>query len=320
VSADIKPTFRYGHFISAGAPKQVCVMLILPEIYETLPHKPYCTNDLGNLVIRPRQTAVKMRYIQHNPPCMTHFICLDIDHEHGAMRWAEEYLPRPRWTTQNPANGHAHIVYELKDPVCTSENGSYKAMTYLALIQAGLVRKTRADPAYSNFITKNPLHGHWRTEEWTKETYELDYLAEFVDLLPLTPREQENGLGRNCTLFDTVRKWAYKAIRDNRGSRWEVWLDSVTRQAMSANMMFSEPLPYSEVKATAKSIAKFCWKQDGYHYNEFITRQSIKGAKGGKVSKRKAVVTSEQSLKPWEDLGISRATYYRRKSKNSETG
>ena len=85
-------------------------------------------------------------------------------------------------------------------------------------------------------------------------------------------------------------------------------------------MMFFEPLPYSEVKATAKSIAKFCWKQDGYHYNEFITRQSIKGAKGGKVSKRKAVVTSEQSLKPWEDLGISRATYYRRKSKNSETG
>ena len=123
MSADIKPTFRYGHFISAGAPKQVCVMLILPEIYETLPHKPYCTNDLGNLVIRPRQTAVKMRYIQHNPPCMTHFICLDIDHEHGAMRWAEEYLPPPRWTSQNPSNGHAHIVYELKTPVCTSEHG-----------------------------------------------------------------------------------------------------------------------------------------------------------------------------------------------------
>ena len=85
-------------------------MLLLPEIYEILPHKPYCTDDLGSLVIRPKQTAVKMRYIQHNPPCMTHFICLDIDHEHGAMRWAEEYLPRPRWTSQNPSNGHAHIV------------------------------------------------------------------------------------------------------------------------------------------------------------------------------------------------------------------
>ena len=81
-------------------------------------------------------------------------------------------------------------------------------------------------------------------------------------------------------------------------------------------MMFFEPLPYSEVKATAKSIAKFCWKRDAYHYNEFIYRQTLKGSKGGKVSKRKPVATSDRTLKPWEALGISRATYYRKKSKN----
>ena len=79
--------------------------------------------------------------------------------------------------------------------------------------------------------------------------------------------------------------------------------------------MFSEPLPYSEIKATSKSIAKYCWKNDAYHYNEFIYRQAIKGSKGGKISKRKPVVTSEQSLEPWKKLGISRATYYRRKTK-----
>lgn len=77
--------------------------------------------------------------------------------------------------------------------------------------------------------------------------------------------------------------------------------------------MFLEPLPYSEIKATAKSIAKYCWKRDAYHYNEFIHRQAIKGSKGGKVSKRKPVATSEQSLKPWEELGISESTYQRRK-------
>ena len=288
-------------------------MLILPEIYENLPLKPYCTDDLGNLVIRPRQTAVKMRYIQHNPPCMTHFICLDIDHEHGAMRWAEEYLPPPRWTSQNPKNGHAHIVYELKTPVCTSEHGSRKALEYLAKIQAGLVRATRADVGYTNFITKNPMHEHWRTEVWTKEAYELNYLADFVDLRPLTSTEKEYGLGRNCSLFDTVRHWAYSAIREHRGKTWEQWYNSVLKHAQNANMMFLEPLPYSEIKATAKSIAKFCWKRDAYHYSEFIYRQAIKGSKGGKVSKRKPVVTSEQSLKPWLELGISESTYYRRK-------
>ena len=261
-----------------------------------------------------------MRYIQHNPPCMTHFICLDIDHEHGAMRWAEEYLPPPRWTSQNSENGHAHIVYELKTPVCTSEHGSRKALDYLAKIQAGLVRATRADVGYTNFITKNPMHEHWRTEVWTKEAYELNYLAEFVDLRPLTATEKEYGLGRNCTLFDTVRHWAYSAIRGHRGKTWEQWYQSVLKHAQNANMMFLEPLPYSEIRATAKSIAKYCWKRDAYHYNEFIYRQALKGSKGGRVSKRKPVATSEQSLKPWKELGISRATYYRRKAKNSETG
>ena len=81
-------------------------------------------------------------------------------------------------------------------------------------------------------------------------------------------------------------------------------------------MMFLEPLPYSEIKATAKSIAKYCWKRDAHHYNEFIYRQALKGSKGGKVSKRKPVVTSEQSMKPWVELGISESTYYRRKRAN----
>ena len=78
-------------------------------------------------------------------------------------------------------------------------------------------------------------------------------------------------------------------------------------------MAFPEPLPYSEIKATAKSIAKYCWNRDSYHYHEFIHRQAIKGNKGGKVSKRKPDPTSEQTLKPWEELGISESTYYRRK-------
>ena len=152
---------------------------------------------------------------------MTHFICLDIDHKHGAMRWAEEHLPPPRWTSQNPSNGHAHIVYELKTSVCTSEHGSRKALDYLAKIQAGLVRETRADLGYTNCITKNPMH--------------------------------------------------------------------------------------------SKSIAKFCWKRDAYHYNEFICRQALKGSEGSKVSRRRATSDSARTQRPWGDLGMSQSTYYRHK-------
>ena len=83
-------------------------------------------------------------------------------------------------------------------------------------------------------------------------------------------------------MFDTVRFWAYKAIRAHRGSTFDVWLGKVLEQCQNANSAFIEPLPYSEVKATAKSIARYCWKKDGYHYQEFIDRQSRKGAMGGR--------------------------------------
>ena len=82
-------------------------------------------------------------------------------------------------------------------------------------------------------------------------------------------------------MFDTVRKWAYKAIRAHRGSIYTTWLDTVIKHCLSVNEAFLEPLPYSEVKATAKSIAQYCWKKDAYCYQEFIDRQSRKGKLGG---------------------------------------
>ena len=53
-------------------------------------------------------------------------------------------------------------------------------------------------------------------------------------------------------MFDTVRKWAYKAIRAHRGSTFDVWLGEVLKQCKNVNNAFLEPLLYSEVKATAK--------------------------------------------------------------------
>jgi DNA-binding NarL/FixJ family response regulator len=46
-------------------------------------------------------------------------------------------------------------------------------------------------------------------------------------------------------------------------------------------------MQYGEIKGIAKSIARYCWKRDGYAYQEFIDRQRRKGAlgasKGGKT-------------------------------------
>jgi hypothetical protein len=114
-------------------------------------------------------------------------------------------------------------------------------------------------------------------------------------------------------MFDTVRKWAYKAIRAHRGSIYSTWLDAVTKHCLSVNEAFLEPLPYSEIRATAKSIAQYCWKKDAYCYQEFIDRQSRKGSLGGKVSKGGGRPALGE---PWKKLGISRATYFRRKKED----
>ena len=291
----------------------------LQDFFENLAHKPYCSDELlYGLQIRSKKTAVKMQYIQGNQPCMLHYFFFDIDRSEAVMAWHDANLPMPYWTAQTQKNGHAHICYKLEIPLCTSEFGSQKAIAYASKIQAGLASKLGADVGYSHLITKNPFHKDWRVHFWSEQAYTLDYLADFVDLPKQLSQKQESlGLGRNCSLFDTCREWAYKAIREHRGGIYTDWLERVIKECSSVNGAFLEPLPYSEVKAISKSIAKFCWKNDAYCYQEFIDRQTRKGALGGKKSKRGPQADSERSTKPWEDLGISRATYFRRKKESS---
>ena len=285
------------------------------SFYKNLPYKPYCSDDLGHgVIIRPKKTAIQKPYIQHNPPCLITSLVFDIDRSDAYFAWSDANLPQPTWIAKNPKNCHAHIGYMLATPVCTTHRARQNVIEYLAKIEQAYGLALGADRGYSGLITKNPCHRTWENHIFDVEPYKLNYLADFVELTELkTDLKEVSGLGRNCMMFDTVRFWAYKAIREHRGSTFDIWLGKVLEQCQNANGAFIEPLPYSEVKATAKSIARYCWKKDGYHYQEFIDRQSRKGAMGGKKSKRLPVDGSEASTKPWEELGISRAWYYRLK-------
>jgi hypothetical protein len=275
------------------------------SFYKNLPYKPYCSDDLGHgVIIRPKKTAIQKPYIQHNPPCLVTSLVFDIDRSDAYFAWSDANLPQPTWIAKNPKNCHAHIGYMLATPVCTTHRARQNVIEYLAKIEQAYGLALGADCGYSSLITKNPCHRTWENHIFDVQPYELGYLADFVELTELkTDLKEVSGLGRNCAMFDTVRKWAYKAIREHRGNTFDIWLGKVLEQCQNANGAFIEPLPYSEVKATAKSIACYCWKKDGYHYQEFIDRQSRKGKLGGRPSLGE----------PWKELGISRATYFRRK-------
>ncbi|KIX23042.1 replication initiation protein [Aeromonas salmonicida] len=239
------------------------------EFVERLPLRPYCTDDpaLG-LHIRPQATALAFRHIQHNPPPYVSCIVFDVDRKpyeqrrEGYQEWRERGLPAPHWIAINPEN---------------------------------------ADMGYVGLITKNPVHSDWWTVWHNHAPYSLDYLAEFcpdADLAAYNRRsgKEASGLGRNVTVFDNVREWGYSAVREHwRPNGYDAWADAVRAACESANAFGREqggPLPHSEIKATAKSIARWIWRHlTPTSFADYVDRthtpeiQARRGAKGGKVSK-----------------------------------
>ncbi|MEZ9437370.1 replication initiation protein, partial [Vibrio atlanticus] len=184
---------------------------------------------------------------------------------------------------------------------------------YAAAIESAMIERLKADRGFAGLLTKNPLHPHWQNEFWTEHEYTLDELADYLDLKGHPLRGSEvSGLGRNCELFDSVRQWSYKAIREFWAPNYKRdWNSAVYDHVEALNAQFKVPLPVSEVKAIAKSIANWTYRE--FTPEKFRQSQAKKGAKGGKASKgggRPISESSENQQEPWSKLGISRRTYY----------
>lgn len=238
----------------------------------------------GYMHIRPKEKALQKPYIQINPPCLVAHLVFDIDKEDAFFAWSDADLPQPNWISKNKENGHAHIGYMLSTPVCTTNNARQKIVRYLARIQHAYTDKLGADKGYVGLIAKNPLHNEWDNHILSTKAYELNYLADFVDLEPLPTKPTEvSGLGRNCTLFDLVRHWAYRAIKDLSDVTYDEWEAEVLSRASNANTGFSAPLDHKEVGCTARSIAKWVWRNHGSAEFQaiFSEKQAQKGRNGG---------------------------------------
>ncbi|MDV7393619.1 primase C-terminal domain-containing protein, partial [Arthrospira platensis SPKY1] len=133
---------------------------------------------------------------------------------------------------------------------------------------------------------------------------DLDGLASWLDLTQYNDRRKnlpDYGLGRNCTLFDRLRHWAYKAIRQGWPS-YERWLMAVEQRAHAYND-FSTPLSSNEVDHIAKSVAKFTHKN--FSPSLFSAWQSAQGAKGG-LAKGKAYAEKREKALKMLELGMKR--------------
>ena len=298
----------------------------LEQITDKFPSKPYCSDDLSYGVhIRPKHIALLKRYIQPNHPYYTHFFVFDLDYPTAYIDFFYSMVgvPAPNLIVENPENGHAHYIYQLKTPIYNTDASKPKPIEYGNAVYNALREALNADVSYTGLITKNALHKHWRTHLLREQPYTLNQLAERLDLTsreiskPIQP-DDAVGLGRNCCVFHTVRKWAYIAIRKHRSSTYNQWLDAVLNECVSLNNQFTLPMNHNEVKGIAKSIARWVWKRDPHCYAMFIERQSMKGRNGGKAKGAayldKRLQAKQLQAKGWsqvkiaEMLGISTRT------------
>ncbi|KEQ11268.1 hypothetical protein GZ77_26320 [Endozoicomonas montiporae] len=238
------------------------------RFYELAPDKPYCTDDKASgLIIRSKDYAFARSYIQHNTIAMCHWLTFDQDHD-NLTQWEDACLPQPNLIVRNLNNRKAHVSYAIES-VCTSDAAYPKPMAYAQAIQEAYCERLQADPGYTGLITKNPLHEDWHLWELHSKVYKLGELADYVELKRRywTRKRAVNyehyGLGRNCALFHRLRYWAYDWVtyhRDEQGTTYVEWMQIVLVKAESYND-FPQPLPYGEIKSTAKSVGKWVWTE-----------------------------------------------------------
>lgn len=296
---------------------------------DRLPYKPYCTDSLAGVYVRPVQAALKKAYIQLDPPGRVSVLVFDVDRAGAVLSWDDAGLPPPSWTAQSPDSGRAHVAYVLEAPVWTEH--STRAGRYAEAVYRAYSDRLGADPGYARLITKNPWSDGWRVKAWRADAYDLAELAEYVEIgrhaARHTARHTESlpGLGRNSDVFESLRKWAYEAIRDYwRPDGNDAWhaavLDECERRAHAICISYEQKgmIPWSEIRSIAKSVARWTWKHmtpagraDLISRTHTSESQSRRGIKSGEARRK----GSAAETKPWESLGISRRTYYYRKAK-----
>jgi len=196
----------------------------LKDFEERLPYTPSCGSSKRIECILPKEEAETFPYVQIN--CLSiGYLCFDLDYYGAAMRPQDMDIPGPTLTMIAKDSGHAHLLYELYDPVPRKHTEATKAL--LRDVIFGHREMLCADKCITTQkqLVKNPLSPAWDVLPGHKP-FSLSELAESIpDELkkknrhempsvrePMRVKPFEETLvsySRNCSLFDSVRFYAY---------------------------------------------------------------------------------------------------------------
>lgn len=234
-------------------------------------------------------------------------LVLDCDKPAALARGLPD-LPDPNWTVWRPANDHAHVCWTLDTPVHRYPAARPEPLRFLANIGDYYAHAVGADLGYAGVLAHNPVsiyRSPYRTTWGREAPYTLDQLASVIPFGWEPPAVRQTGVGRNVDLFEAGMRWAGR--RANAGL-------PVLPALMVVNQEFAHPLPLHEVQATATQIEKYRrrWAARGWHCPRWIARQAARGRKGGRPR------LYEPGREPWTQAGVSRATWYRRRKRETK--
>ncbi|WP_293779729.1 replication initiation protein [uncultured Oxalicibacterium sp.] len=251
------------------------------HIEQNAGHFIYAANQKNYAKPMFKKEALSQPFMQLNSDSKISTIILDLDYAHSACSWEDHNLPPPTFVIVNPANQHSQIGYGLSAPVCKTEFARRKPLDYLRAIQWALTKRVRGDFNFVGPLSKNPLSADWHLWEPANcPLYELNLLAEYVELPKILPR-REPGIGRNCDLFADLARWSYRAIRDFWDKSFDIWAEAVLLKAEDLNT-FPIPLAHGELKGIARSVAKYTWRYTTR--SGWIKHQTTCGRLGGLAS------------------------------------
>lgn len=279
-----------------------------------LPFYPFAANDLAHGIYRmPRPDALERRYIEANPRALSNLLVVDVDEPDAAIRAlsATGSHPMPNLIVETPRNGHAHVVWLLREAFTRTEYARRKPLLYAAAVTEALRRAVDGDIGYSGLMTKNPIHPDWDTHWLHTEPRTLAELEAGLGRHMPSARWQHTkarrddpiGLGRNCAIFRAASTWATRPglMRDYLPTHDSTGLElAIHSEVHTLNAAYSEPLPHSEARAIAASIHRWIttrsriWK-DGIVVYE-ATLSTIQSARGRRMTEHRqaAIVETNQ--------------------------
>jgi Replicase family/Primase C terminal 1 (PriCT-1) len=211
---------------------------------------PHCSDDIENGIFRKQQeNAVLKKYISLNKTFKS-YLAFDIDRKNSVYDWYDLNCPQPTIITRNPKSDHCQYLYELETPVIYTSLARKHPQRYFEAIHRGLNSKLQGDLGFTGYMVRNPLAV--TTPVTLDRKYQLQELEEYLDLDYKT-KLYVNSLGRNCTIFDSLRLEAYKLSK--RDPTLEELFNELQYLGNVLNQDFEIPLPQKEVRTICKSIS-----------------------------------------------------------------